>query len=56
MRQQLIVARHVTPGRVVRPHGLCVARLQAVILRVRCVGIDRVDGLLDAPPAAGHDH
>ena len=56
MRQKLIVRRHVAPGRIVCPHRFRVARLRAVVLWVRRVGIDRVGRLLDPPPAAGNDH
>src|SRR5713226_1485151 len=56
MRQKLIVGRHVAPGRVVNAHSFRIARLHAVIFRMRRVGIYRVGRLLYAPPAAGHDH
>ena len=56
MRQQLVIRRHVTPGRIVSAHRLRIARLHTIILRVRRIRIYRVGSLLNAPPAPRYDH
>ena len=56
MREQLVVAGRVAPGRVIGLYRFRVAGFHAVVLRVRRTRIDRVDGLLDPPPTARHHH
>jgi hypothetical protein len=52
VREFLVVSRNVAPRLIVGSDGLGVARQFVVVGRL---GIDAVNGLLDAPPLAGFD-
>src|SRR6266542_3145746 len=56
MRQQFVISRNIPPGRVVSAHRFRIARLLTVIFPVWSIGIDCVNGLLDAPPTSWNNH
>src|SRR6267143_3971846 len=53
MGQLIVVFRHVTPGRVVFPHGFGVTRLWAVVASARS---DGVNSLRHSPPTSRNYH
>src|SRR5260370_183409 len=56
MSELFIVSGHVAPGRIIGAHGLRITRLNAVVLWMRCIWIDDVRRLFDAPPETRHNH